>query len=287
MRTLITGRARTALLTAFAMVAFAANSVLCRLALGGKAIDAAGFTAIRIGSGALTLALIAGASRRSSRRSGTWTSGLMLALYAVAFSFAYLNLSTGTGALILFGWVQLTMIMSAIRSGEHLHAIHWAGIVIAFSGLVYLVFPGVTAPSPEGAALMAAAGIAWGVYSARGRGATDPVSATSGNFLRAVPFAVVPALLFITQLHAAPRGILLAAVSGALTSGVGYVLWYAALKGLTSTRAAVVQLSVPVLAALGGVLLMAEPVSSRLAVSAIATLGGVGMTVFARERRAG
>ncbi len=276
---------RTALLTTLALLCFAANSLLCRLALGMGTIDAASFSSLRLASGAITLWLLAEASSagRLEARPGRWRAGLMLCLYAVAFSFAYLSLSTGTGALILFGSVQVTMIAVALASGERPRLLEWAGLAIALAGLVALVLPGLTAPPLLGTALMATAGIAWGVYSLLGRGAVDPLGETAGNFLRSVPLAVAVSLATLDQAHLSPRGIVLAVVSGALTSGLGYVVWFAALRGLTATRAATVQLAVPVLAALGGVAMLAETISLRLTLSALLILGGIGLAVLGRR----
>jgi drug/metabolite transporter (DMT)-like permease len=260
------------------MAAFAANSVLCRMALGQGTIDAASFSALRLVSGAVMLLVLCTATGKPGFR-GTWISGAMLFLYAAAFSFAYLSLSTGTGALILFGSVQATMILFGLYRGERLLALQWAGLILAMTGLVYLVFPGLAAPPAAGSALMAAAGIAWGVYSLRGRGAADALADTAGNFLRSLPFVLAVSLLAIRDLRLTTEGALLAALSGAFTSGMGYVVWYAALKGLTATQAATVQLSVPVLAALGGVLFLAEELSLRLVVSAIMILVGIRLTV--------
>ena len=282
------GQARTWLLTMVAMTAFATNSVLCRMALGAHAVDAASFTTIRLASGAVTLAMLTLFLRGShALAAGTWSSGFQLFLYAVAFSFAYLSLSAGTGSLILFGAVQATMIISGLRSGERPHVLQWAGLAIALAGLIYLVFPGLAAPSPGGSLLMAVAGMAWGLYSLRGRGAKDPASRTAGNFIRSVPFALVVWTASVQNLHAEPRGILLAILSGSLASGIGYVIWYAALQGLSSTRAATVQLSVTVLAAFGGVIFLAEVVTLRLVIASILVLGGVALTVIAKELKAG
>jgi drug/metabolite transporter (DMT)-like permease len=280
-------QARTWLLTVVAMTAFATNSVLCRMALGAHAVDAASFTAVRLASGAVTLAVLTLFLRNShALTAGSWLSGFELFLYAVAFSFAYLSLSAGTGSLILFGSVQATMIISGLRSGERPHMLQWAGLAIALAGLIYLVFPGITAPSLGGSLLMALAGIAWGLYSLRGRGVKDPVSRTTGNFIRAVPFALLVWASGVPGLHAEPRGILLAVMSGALASGFGYVIWYSALRGLSSTRAATVQLSVPVLAAFGGVIYLAEVVSLRLVIASVLILGGVALTVIEKELKA-
>jgi drug/metabolite transporter (DMT)-like permease len=271
------------------MTAFAANSVLCRMALGAHAVDAASFTAVRLTAGAVTLAVLALFLRDGNiLAAGSWLSGLQLFLYAVAFSFAYLSLGAGTGSLILFGSVQATMIISGLRIGERPHVLQWAGLAIALAGLVYLVFPGITAPSHGGSLLMAVAGIAWGLYSLRGRGARDPVCQTTGNFIKAVPFSLVVLVWEsgVQGVHAEPGGILLAILSGSLASGLGYVIWYAALRNLSSTRAATVQLSAPVLAAFGGVIFLAEVVTLRLAIASILILGGVALTVIAKELKA-
>ncbi len=276
---------RTLALTLFALVAFASNSILCRLALGNATIDPASFTSLRIASGAVTLSIIATLSRRgAARHGGGWMSAAFLFLYAAAFSFAYVTLPTGTGALILFGCVQLSMMMAALRAGERPRILEWAGLVIAFAGLVFLTAPGLTAPAPVGSALMALAGVAWGVYSIRGRRGSDPLLETTGNFVRAVPFALAVSLVMIARHHVSIQGCVLAVASGAVASGIGYVVWYAALRGLSATRAATVQLSVPVLAALGGILFLSEAVSLRLAASAMLILGGVGLALAGRAR---
>jgi drug/metabolite transporter (DMT)-like permease len=217
---------------------------------------------------------------------GNWTSAILLFLYAVAFAFAYTSLSAGTGALILFGSVQTTMILAALRSGERPSLLEWAGLVLALVGLVYLMFPGLASPSLTSSALMVIAGISWGFYSLRGRGAKDPLAATTNNFVRALPLAIVVSLIMLSRNHVSTEGVLLAALSGALASGVGYVIWYTALRGLTATRAATVQLAVPVLAALGGVVLLSESVSLRLLLSAAMILGGVGLTLVSRKQSA-
>jgi drug/metabolite transporter (DMT)-like permease len=275
----------TALYTSLAMVAFASNSLLNRLALGRESIDAISYTTIRLMSGALVLWLIASLQRNRSRPKirGNWPSAAMLFLYAIAFSFAYLSLSAGTGALILFGTVQLTMLLVALRSGERPQLMEWLGLLLALGGLVYLVIPGLKAPSPLGSALMTLAGIAWGVYSLRGRGASSPLADTTGNFLRAVPLILLVRLILLNDLHLTASGILLAVLSGAIASGVGYVIWYTALAGLTATRAAIVQLSVPVLAAWGGVALLGEDLTLRLIVSAALILGGIALAITGRS----
>jgi len=279
--------AKTIALTVATMIAFAANSLLCRMALGADAIDAASFTTLRLASGALTLWLILSATRKDRTRARSdWIAAAMLFLYAIAFSFAYLSLTAGTGALILFGAVQLTMLTVGLRGGEHFAPLSWAGFVLAVVGLVYLVSPGLTAPAPVGTALMAVAGIAWGVYSLRGRGVANPLIATAGNFARTLPFTLAASVLFISNVHANWSGALLAVASGAVASGVGYAIWYAALRGLTATRAATVQLSVPVIAAFGGVALLSERITLRLLISSIAILGGIALVLMQRGARA-
>ncbi len=277
-------RSGTALLTAFALTAFAANSVLCRLALGGRAIDASSFALVRLGAGAVTLGAFQAVTR--TRRSGGRGAlePAMLFVYAVAFSFAYLSLSAGTGALILFGSVQATMIVAALRAGERFRRAELAGLGLALAGLGYLVSPGLTAPSPAGSALMAVAGVAGGVYSIRGRGSADPLGDTARNFAGAVLPAAAIGLIALGRAHASARGRWLAVASGALASGIGYMAWYAALRGLSSIRAATVQLAVPALAAAGGALLLGERISLRLALSAALILGGIGMAVADRAR---
>lgn len=271
------------LLTAAAMIAFAGNSLLCRLALGQGLIDAASFTLVRVVSGSVVLGLVMllrGAAR--GRLAADWRAALALFAYMICFSFAYLSLGVGSGALILFGAVQLTMFAAALRAGEVFTLTSWGGLGVALLGLLYLVSPGLAAPDPFGAALMTLAGVAWGVYSLLGRKAADPLGATAGNFLLAVPLALAVGASFAGRAHAGAAGLALAAASGALASGLGYALWYAALRGLTAARAATVQLSVPAIAAFGGVALLAEPVTARLLVSSAATLGGIGIVLAQR-----
>ncbi len=275
--------ARTALLTAVAMIAFAANSLLCRLALQEPVIDPASFGSIRLVSGALTLALIVRMKSAPSQPGrADWLAAAMLFAYVAFFSFAYLTLSAGTGALILFGAVQITMFSVGLRAGEAFRPVAWAGFALAVAGLVYLVSPGLTAPPLLGAVLMATAGVAWGVYSLRGRGVGDPLAATARNFTRATVFALVLSLLLVTRAHVSAAGMALAIVSGAITSGLGYVVWYAALNRLSAMRAATVQLSVPPIAAFGGALLLAEPVTARLALASAAILGGIAIVLSSR-----
>jgi drug/metabolite transporter (DMT)-like permease len=275
---------QAAALTAVAMLAFAANSLLCRLALQQGSIDPASFATIRLVAGAITLALIA-AWRPPPAVPGKpdWFSAAMLFAYVAFFSFAYVTLPAGTGALILFGAVQLTMFSAGLRAGERFGAGAWIGLALAVAGLIYLVLPGVAAPSPVGTLLMAIAGVAWGVYSLRGRRAGDPLSATAGNFARAVPFALVLGALFLANARASAAGIALAVVSGAVTSGIGYVVWYAALSRLSAMRAAAVQLSVPLIAALGGVAFLSEAFTPRLAFASAAILGGIALVLASRS----
>jgi len=283
--TLVHGdRLWTPILTGLALVAFAANSVLCRLALGEGAIDAASFTAIRLVSGALTLLMVTVLSRGTEQSSfgGNWTSATALFLYAITFSFAYVSLSTATGALILFPTVQITMVVAALWWGERPRLLEWLGLSIALGGLVYLMLPGFSAPSPLGSLLMTVAGISWGVYSLRGRSAVNPIAVTTDNFLRSVPLVLGVSLVLLQMIQVSPKGALLAVASGSLASGAGYVIWYAALRGLTTTRAAAVQLSVPVLAALGGVIFLSEQISIRLVISSVTILGGLGLVVLGR-----
>jgi len=277
---------KTALLTLAAMFAFAANSILCRMALGQELIDAATFTSVRMISGALTLSLLlAPRWLRGGRPSGNWRAAAMLFAYMACFSFAYLSLGAGTGALILFGAVQITMFVAALRAGEHFALWSWAGLFLAATGLIYLVSPGITAPDTLGALLMAAAGVAWGLYSLLGRGVGNPLEATASNFIYAVPPAILVSLVFLSDFSASLAGFLLAVASGAVASGMGYAIWYAALRGLSGTRAATVQLSVPVIAAFGGVMLLSEAITPRLLIASAATLGGVAIVLAQRAKK--
>lgn len=283
---------RVLLLTLFAMLSFAGNSVLCRLAFRQTAIDPASFTAIRLLSGALMLALLVHFRRRSAddasdggnhRIGGNWPSACALFAYAGGFSFAYTNLPTGTGALLLFGAVQATMILAGLWSGERLSARQASGLLLALTGLVAVMLPGLSAPPLGGALLMLSAGVAWGIYSLRGRGVADPAAATAGNFLRAAPLAVLLSAALLAQQQLDRWGILYAVLSGAIASGIGYAVWYTALRGLTATRAAVVQLSVPVIAALAGLLFLQEPITLLLMLASAAILGGIAMVVLDRR----
>lgn len=275
---------KTVLLTSLALTAFAANSVLCRLALGSGVIDAAGFTFIRLLSGVITLMLILALQGQRSLlpRTGSWLSSIMLFLYAITFSYAYISLDTGTGALILFGAVQLTIILISLFSGTRLHLSEWLGMVLSFGGFVYLVLPGVSPPAPLGFILMLLSGIAWGVYTLRGRGSTNPLQETAHNFIRTLPLITLLMVFTFKQTHFSMEGVIYAALSGGLASGVGYSIWYAALRGLSATQAGVVQLLVPVIAALGGVLFVSEIITSRLTISATMILGGILLVVVGK-----
>lgn len=276
---------QTMALTAAAMLAFAANSLLCRLALRQGLIDPASFASIRLVAGATTLAIIVRfRSTRSAPGHSDWLAAAMLFAYVAFFSFAYLTLPAGTGALILFGAVQVTMFSVGLRSGEMFRPIAWVGLALAVAGLVYLVSPGVAAPAPLGAAMMATAGAAWGVYSLRGRGVTDPLAATAGNFVRAAPLALVLSLLLANSAHADAAGVALAITSGAATSGIGYVVWYAALSRLSAMRAATVQLSVPLIAAFGGVVLLSEAITPRLLAASAAIVGGIALVLATKSQ---
>jgi drug/metabolite transporter (DMT)-like permease len=274
---------RTFSFTLLALVAFAGNSLLCRLALRSGSIDPASFATIRLLTGAATLVLVRVASRPRHPIAGSWRSAAALFVYAMPFSFAYLGLTAGTGALILFGVVQLTMLLSALATGERPSARHWAGLVMAAGGLVYLVWPGLAAPSPGAATLMALAGIGWGTYSLQGKLATDPLADTTGNFARAAPFALIVSAVLIQTSHFELRGALFAAASGVFASGLGYVIWYAALSGLTKTGAALVQLAVPVIAAAAGAAFLSERLTSRFVISTVLILGGIAVALTRRR----
>lgn len=268
-------------LVLLAMTAFAGNSLLCRAALRQTTLDAATFTLLRLISGALVLSLLA--RGRQTAISGSWLSALALFVYAGAFSLAYLTLTAGTGALLLFGAVQATMILTGLWAGERLNPGQGAGLALALSGLVILLLPGLAAPPLGGALLMLAAGVAWGVYSLRGRGVGNPLGATAGNFLRAVPLGLLLSLLLWRWLHWDATGALYAVVSGGLASGLGYALWYTAVRELSATRAATVQLSAPIIAAAGGIVLLGEPLAWRLLLAAAAILSGIALVVYRRQ----
>jgi drug/metabolite transporter (DMT)-like permease len=274
---------RTLLATALAMLAFAGNSLLCRLALRDTALDPASFTGVRLLAGALTLRLLLRLGSQPAKKGGSWAGACALFVYAAGFSFAYRQLDTGVGALLLFGAVQLGMLLHGLRHGERLGVWGCGGLLLALGGLVALLLPGAGAPAPGWAALMLLAGLAWAVYSLLGRGAVDPLAATAGNFLRAIPLALLLGLALAAHSRPDPLGLCYALLSGALTSGLGYAVWYSALRGLGSLQAATVQLSVPILAALAGALLLGEALSLRLALAAVAVLGGIAL-VLGTER---
>lgn len=280
---------RTIALTVVTLIFFAANSVLGSAALSTGAVDAGSFTAIRLLSGAVVLAALVAArgnGRASIQQNGSWLSAFVLLGYAVTFSYAYLSLGAGVGALILFAVVQITMIGTGIWRGERPRPIEWLGLATALAGLLYLLSPGLTAPPLAGAAAMAISGIGWGWYSLLARGVELPLATTASNFLRASPF-VAPLFLAVwaaDAVHISPHGLQLAVLCGALTTGLGYVIWYAALKGLTATQGAVVQLCVPVLAAAGGILFVGEQLTPRLIIAAAAILGGVALALAGMRR---
>lgn len=262
------------------MLCFAGNSLLCRLALRNPLIDAASFTAVRLVSGAAVLFLIAMLRRQRLMQSGSWLSAFALFWYAAAFSFAYISLPAGVGALLLFGAVQSTMIFWGLRRGEGLRLAQVLGLILALGGLVALVLPGLSSPPLIGSMLMITAGVAWGVYSLRGKGTGDPASATAGNFIRAIPFAIVLILVFLSRAHADAIGMSYAIASGAITSGIGYVLWYAVLPSLAATSAGTVQLCVPVLAAIGGIVILGEQPTWRFVLSSGAVLTGIAIVIW-------
>jgi len=271
--------ARLITLTILALLAFAGNALLCRAALQHTPIDAASFTTIRLISGALVLWTLVQLTRREVTGRGSWPSALALFAYAAAFSFAYVSLPTGTGALLLFGAVQASMIGWGLFKGERFRGQQLAGLLLALGGLVGLLLPGLSAPPLAGALLMIGAGVAWGVYSLRGRGAGDPTRVTAGNFVRTVPMALGLSLLLLSQAQLDAAGVAYAIASGAITSGIGYAIWYTALPALKATHAATLQLSVPVIAAVGGIVLLGEPLSLRLVLAAAAILGGIALVI--------
>ena len=278
--------ARVFLLTSAAMIAFAGNSILCRLALKHTGIDAANFTSIRMFSAALVLAVIVRLGRQKGGPAGNWLSAFALFAYAAAFSFAYVSLSAATGALLLFGAVQTTMIGFGIWKGERMGQVQIAGLALALAGLGGLLLPGFSAPPLRGSILMLGAGVAWGVYSLRGKGAGNPTLVTAGNFFRTIPLTMILTLMFSKQVSLDGTGVLYAFLSGALTSGVGYAIWYHALPSLRATHAATVQLSVPVIAALGGILFLHEPLSLRFVLASIAILSGIALVVAEKRNTA-
>lgn len=282
-------RLRLLVCVSLAMMAFAGNSLLCRMALKHTAIDAASFTAVRLVSGACMLWLLVQLQRGTdaAQGKGDWLSASALFAYAAGFSFAYISMSAATGALLLFGSVQATMILYGIARGERLRGRQWLGLAVALAGLVALLLPGLATPSLSGALCMLGAGVAWGVYSLRGkrqpsRDPGHPTAVTAGNFMRTVPMALVLAVLMLDQLSLDSKGLVLAVLSGALASGIGYAIWYYALPALKATHAATVQLSVPVITALGGALFLGEALTLPLLLSSCAILGGIALLILDR-----
>lgn len=278
-------------LTFFSLLALAANSVLCRLALGDSSIDPVSFTLIRLVSGILMLSLVLLFLRRSQPKPAAvsrplalrYGAAFMLFLYAICFSVAYIDLDTGTGALILFGAVQLTMILYGLVKGQRLHRVEWLGLLMAFSGLVYLVLPKLSTPSFWGFCLMALAGMAWGFYTLMGRGSATPMVDTAFNFIYTWPWLLLLLLWpVLNEVTLQPKGVALAVMSGAVTSGLGYILWYATLQYYSATQAAVLQLLVPILAAFGGVILVAEAIRLNLMIASVLVLGGIFMVIAGR-----
>ncbi|KJJ95917.1 membrane protein [Pseudomonas sp. 21] len=275
---------RTLSLTGLAMIAFAGNSILCRLALKATSIDAVSFTGIRIFSGALMLALLLKLRRRVASEGGNWRAAAALFVYAAAFSYAYVQLDAGTGALLLFGAVQVTMILVGLLRGERLQGQALLGFLLALGGLLVQLLPSASAPPLAGALLMLLSGVAWGLYSLLGRKGSDPLAITTGNFVRAIAFAALLAAFFHTDLRVDTLGIVYAVLSGAVASGIGYAIWYSALPGLSAIQGASVQLSVPILAALSGAALLGEAISLRLALVSLAVLGGIALILLAKVR---
>lgn len=276
---------RAVLLTTLALLAFAGNSLLCRMALAHTGMDAASFTTVRLISGTLVLWLLVVLRSGSSQVQGSWLSALALFVYAAGFSFAYLQLNTGIGALILFGAVQSGMIVYGLWRGERFSARQWLGLLMACAGLTGLLLPGLSAPPLMGSMLMLTAGFAWAVYSLRGKGAANPLQVTAGNFIRTLPMTLLLSVILFGQLSFGNNGILYAVLSGALTSGVGYAIWYSVLPQLKATTAATVQLTVPVLAAIAGILILSEPLTQRLILASVAILGGIALVVLTPVRR--
>ena len=272
---------RTIALTMLAMIAFAANSLLCRAALKHTAIDAATFTSVRLMFGAAILYVIAAMNRNKGQ--GNWISALMLFVYAAGFSFAYVKLSAATGALLLFGAVQASMISYGMLKGERFKKMQAAGLMLALAGLVILLLPGISAPPLGASLLMLIAGVAWGIYSLKGRGKGNHIGVTAGNFLYAISAAAALSLMMHGSLSIDKAGFLYAAASGALASGLGYAIWYTVLPMLRATHAATIQLSVPVIAALGGIAFLGEPLNFRLVIASIATLGGIALVIMERR----
>jgi drug/metabolite transporter (DMT)-like permease len=287
-------KGRIFLYTAFALIAFAANSVLNRLALGANTIDASSYIAIRLMAGAITLTLINGINKNefnSIKKAfikpnlKTFLPAFYLFLYGISFSFAYRSLNSGMGAFILFGTVQITMLSTALIKGERPHLAEWAGLLVAIFGLIYLLFPGLSAPDPIGAFLMTIAGISWAFYTLKGRGVKDPIETTTLNFIRSVPMILILNLFTLNHAYLSTIGVIYALISGAITSGVGYSIWYAALSGLTTTQAAILQLFVPIIAAFGGIIFLSESLTIRLISAGLLIISGVVLALFGQSKQ--
>jgi drug/metabolite transporter (DMT)-like permease len=276
-----------ATLTLLSMIAFAGNSLLCRVALKHSGIDAASFTTIRLMSGAVVLWLVAQLLRATQAGRGNWLSASALFAYAAGFSFAYVSLPVATGALLLFGAIQATMIGYGLWTGERLLGIQLVGFVLALGGLVGFLLPGLSAPPLLGSMLMLGAGVAWGVYSLRGKGAGSPTRVTAGNFLRTIPFAAGLSVLMNEGATLDGVGMGYAVVSGAVASGIGYAIWYSVLPALKATNAATVQLSVPVIVALGGIVFLGEPITLRLVFASVAILVGIALVIVKKQGDSG
>ncbi|MEO9458053.1 MAG: DMT family transporter [Lentilitoribacter sp.] len=280
---------RIFLLTTITMIAFGANSIFGRVALEGDAIDPSSYSFIRLLSGAIMLAILVGVSSGVSKKNlshGNIISALCLFAYAAAFSFSYVNIETGVGALILFACVQAVMIGWALYKGDRPSLFEWLGITVAFGAFIWLVSPGLEAPDPIAATLMAISGIAWGAYSLRGKSSSDPLKATAGNFLLSVPMGLVLLFITISSSQVTVFGVILAIASGAITSGMGYALWYKVLPQLTATRASIVQLTVPVVAGIGGLIFLSEPLTFRFVLASALILGGVAISIVMKANRA-
>ena len=292
----MTSLLRLCVFVILALLAFAANSVLCRLALNDGLIDPAQFTTWRLLSGAATLVLLSAFQCIKHQHNdlkiawleGSWLSAFALFIYALGFSYAYVTLSTGVGALILFGAVQLTLILFAVWAGQKLVWLEWLGLAIAFAGFVYLVLPTLSSPSLLGFVLMTQAGVAWGLYTWRGKISSKPLFATTSNFVRTIPMLLIA--LVVIHLNAEqsqiaqPEGIILAVTSGAIMSGLGYAIWYAVLPYLSASIAAVLQLLVPIIATIGGVFFANESITLHLVIATLSVLGGVLLVIIARKR---
>lgn len=280
---------RIFILVSLAMLAFAGNSVFARLGLDGTStIDPASYTLIRLISGAIVLTILVSWRNKSVKKitaGGNWISALALFGYASAFSYAYVVLETGIGALILFTCVQAGMIGWGIIKGDRPIALEWVGLIIAFGAFVWLVSPGLLAPDPFAAFLMLVSGISWAVYSTRGKSVTDALGATTGNFILSIPFAIVLLVALLAQVNIDTFGALMAIGSGVITSAIGYAIWYMALPNISQTQAAIVQLTVPVIAGVGGTLFSGEVWTLRFAIAATLILGGVAIAILAKSNR--